>query len=137
MELTWESDRSSSSRVEVDSTLSNQRKRVGEATEDGYDAYRRWFGGQNGESEGSEESYDDYAGREPGYYELEMTDRERDERSEALHDMLETQWSLTQEIDYLEGRIDLSEEVDKFMAAKAQERKDREDELDRHIEHLV
>ena len=90
MELTWESDRSSSSRVEVDSTLSNQRKRVGEATEDGYDAYRRWFGGQNGESEGSEESYDDYAGREPGYYELEMTDREREERSEALHDMLET-----------------------------------------------
>ena len=66
-----------------------------------------------------------------------MNDRDQEERSEALHEMLETQWSLTQEIDYLEGRKDLSEEVDKFMAAKAQERKDMEDELDRHIEHLV
>ena len=68
MELTGESDRSSSSRIEVDSTLSNQREREGEATEDGYDAYRRWFRGQYGDSEGSEESYDEYAGREPGYY---------------------------------------------------------------------
>ena len=94
------------------------------------DAYKRWFRGQYGDSEGSKESYDEYAGREPGYYELEMTDGGREERSEA-------QSSLTQEIDYMEGRIDLEEEVDKFMAAKAQEKKNRENELNRHIEHLV